>query len=422
MAVSLAFHIVFAVVGMAMPLLMVLAERKWIRSGERVYRDLAHRWAKGVAILFAVGAVSGTVLSFELGLLWPGFMEFAGPIIGMPFSLEGLAFFVEAIFIGIYLYGWDRISPRLHLASGIVVLIAGTMSGVLVVAANAWMNQPAGFRLENGIPVDIDLWEAMSNVMWIPQALHMVIAAFFSVGFAVAGIHAAMLRKNPDSPLHRRALGLALWVGGISAVLMPLSGDWLAKRVAATQPVKLAAMEGQFRTEKPAGLRIGGLPDEDARETPYAIEIPRLLSILAHGDPDAEVLGLEEFPEDEWPPVAVVHVAFQIMVGIGMWFLALSAVAAWLVRKHRRVPDRPWFLRLLTLSFPLGIVAVEAGWTVTEVGRQPWIIYKIMRVSEAVTPVPHLVIPFAMFTLLYLVLGVTTWLLLRRHVFQTVES
>ena len=422
MALSLGFHIVFAVVGMAMPLLMVMAEGKWLRTGDAVYRELARRWAKGVAILFAVGAVSGTVLSFELGLLWPAFMEFAGPLIGMPFSLEGLAFFIEAIFLGIYLYGWERVSAPLHLAAGVVVLVAGTASGLLVVAANAWMNYPTGFVLEDGRPVDIDVWTALGNPMWIPQGLHMVIAAFFAVGFAVAGIHAAMLRRNPASPLHRRALGLALWVGGVAAVLMPLSGDWLAKRVAATQPVKLAALEGQFETEAPAPLRLGGWPDEDTGQTPYAIELPRLLSFLAYGDFDAEVKGLNEFPRDEWPPVAVVHFAFQIMVAIGMYFLVLTAVAAWLAKKHRRVPDAPWFLRVLTWSFPLGVVAIEAGWTVTEVGRQPWIIYGVMRVSDAVTPVPHLQVPLIAFTVLYLVLSFIVWRLLKRHVFQSEDS
>jgi len=419
MAVSLGFHIVFASVGIAMPLLMVIAEARYLRTGRAVFRDLARRWARGVAILFAVGAVSGTVLSFELGLLWPTFMEKAGPVIGMPFSLEGFAFFLEAIFLGLYLYGWDRLPGRWHLLSGVGVLISGTASGVLVIAANSWMNQPTGFRVVDGQFVDIDVWQAMFNSMWASQAVHMTIAAFFAVGFCVAGIHAWVLRRHPGDELHRTALGIALWVGGVAALLMPLSGDLLAKDVARTQPVKLAALEGHFETERRAPLRIGGLPDEESATTPYSIEIPGLLSVLAFGDIDAEVVGLNEFPRDEWPPVAVTHVAFQIMVAIGGWCALLALIAAVLARRRRGVPEDGWFLRLLVLTAPLGFVAIEAGWTVTEVGRQPWIVYKVMRVSEAVTPMPHLDIPFLAFTVLYVVLSITTVALLRRHVFQS---
>ena len=244
MAMSLAFHIIFAVVGMAMPLLMVLAEWRWLKSGEESYRILAKRWAKGTAIMFAVGAVSGTVLSFELGLLWPRFMQFAGPVIGMPFSLEGFAFFLEAIFLGIYLYGWDRVSARLHLFAGVMVAFCGTMSGFFVVTVNAWMNAPQGFQVVNGKVVSINIWEAMFNPATATQTTHMILAAFVTVGFAVAAIHAWMLLKNKDSVFHRKAYILALAVGGITSLLQPISGDFSAKYVAKYQPAKLAAMEG----------------------------------------------------------------------------------------------------------------------------------------------------------------------------------
>ncbi len=419
MAISLGFHIVFAAAGIAMPLLMVLAEARWLRRGSRVHLELARRWARGTAILFAVGAVSGTVLSFELGLLWPTFMEHAGPVIGMPFSLEGLAFFLEAIFLGIYLYGWDRVSGRVHLLAGVLVLISGTASGVLVIAANSWMNAPSGFELtaEGGF-ASIDPVAAMFNVMWASQALHMTIAAFVAIGFAAAGIHALRLLRAPRSELDRAALAIALWVGGSAALLMPLSGDVLAKDVARYQPVKLAAMEGQFDTEVSAPLRIGGWPDEGAMQTPWALELPGLLSFLATGDIGAEIAGLKEFPRDEWPPVAIVHVAFQLMIAIGGVLVMLSVIAAVLARRRRGVPDQRWFLWLLVLSSPLGFLGIQAGWVVTEVGRQPWIIYRVMRTSDAVTSMPALVVPLTVFTLLYLVLAVIVVFLLRRHVFQ----
>src|SRR6185503_19676017 len=266
MAMSLAFHIIFAAIGIAMPLLMIVAEWKWLRTKDDVYLTLAQRWAKGTAILFAVGAVSGTVLSFELGLLWPGFMGYAGSIIGMPFSLEGFAFFTEAIFLGIYLYGWKRVPPRAHLFAGVMVAISGALSGVFVVIANAWMNAPSGFRLVNGQPVDIDPIAAMGNAAALSQTVHMTIAAYAATTLAVAGIHAFVLRRRAGAPLteplarfHRAALTVTLAIGIPAAILQPISGDLSARFVARFQPVKLAAMEGQFATERGAALRIGGL-------------------------------------------------------------------------------------------------------------------------------------------------------------------
>ena len=421
MAMSLGFHIIFAAIGVALPLLMVIAEALWFRTKDETYRTLAQQWAKGTAILFAVGAVSGTVLSFELGLLWPRFMEFAGAIIGLPFTLEGFAFFVEAIFLGIYLYGWKRIPPAMHLFSGIMVSLAGAASAIFVVSVNGWMNAPTGFRLENGKPVDIDPIAAMLNPAWIPEAIHMTLAGYAATAFAVAGVHALLLQRDRDNLFHRRALAIALVVGGITAVLQPISGDFNARYLAHHQPRKLAALEGQFKTEKAAPLRIGGLPNERTQETPYALEIPYALSLLAFHDPQAEVKGLEEWPKTDWPPVAVVHIAFQIMVGCGTAMAAISLLAAllaWLGRRRTgrwKLPDNRWFLRTLVLAAPLGFIAIEAGWTVTEVGRQPYIIQGIMRTSQAVTPVPNLTIPLYTFTLLYLFLAfIVVFLLLRQ--------
>ena len=415
MAMSLGFHILFAVVGIGMPLLMVVAERRWHTTGDRIYLELARRWAKGTAILFAVGAVSGTVLSFELGLLWPEFMEFAGPIIGMPFSLEGFAFFTEAIFLGIYLYGWNRISRRAHLLAGVMVAVSGAASGVFVVIANAWMNAPTGFELVDGRAVNIDPIAGMMNPMAFQQTLHMTLAAYAATGFAVAGIHAFLLLFDRANAFHRRALGIALLVGAPAALLQPISGDLSAKAVARWQPAKLAAMESHFVTGTRVPLVIGGWPDPDARETRYALRIPGGLSFLAFGDFDAEVKGLEEWPREDWPNVPIVHTAFQIMVGLGTYMALLSVWVGWTAFRRRDLVENRWLLRAVALAAPMGFIAIEAGWTVTEVGRQPWTIYGVLRTADAVTPMPGLIYPFLLFTVLYCFLGViVAWLLYRQ--------
>jgi len=419
MAISLAFHIVFAVVGIGMPVLMAIAEWMAIRHADEACRALARRWAHGTAILFAVGAVSGTVLSFELGLLWPEFMAFAGPIFGMPFSLEGFAFFLEAIFLGLYLYGWDRLAPWTHWAAGVIVALSGTVSGIFVVFANAWMNTPTGFEMEGGRVVRIDPLAAMANPAAFTETLHMTLAAFAAVGFAVAAIHAHLLRTDSANLFHRRALGIALAVGGAAALLQTVSGDLSAQHVARYQPVKLAAMEAHYETERGAPLRLGGWPDAEAERTRWAIEVPYALSLLAFHDPQAVVRGLKEFPKEDRPPVAIVHLAFQVMVGCGSVMAATAGLGAWLYWRRRRLPDAPWYLRLVTLTGPLGFVAIEAGWTVTEVGRQPWIIHGVMRTADAVTPMPHLAVPLVVFTALYVFLAFVVVVLLRHQVFQS---
>jgi cytochrome d ubiquinol oxidase subunit I len=420
MGMSLAFHIIFAAVGIAMPLMMVIAEWKWQRTGDAIYLDLAKRWSKGSAILFAVGAMSGTVLSFELGLLWPEFMRYAGAIIGMPFSLEGFAFFTEAIFLGIYLYGWERISPRMHLLSGVMVAVSGVVSGIFVVMANAWMNSPAGFRLVNGVPTDIDPIAGMFNPAAFSQTLHMSIAAYAATGIAVAGIHALMLRRDPTNLFHRHAMSIALLVAVPAMIVQPISGDISSRYVAHWQPAKFAAMEGQFHTQAGAPLRLGGIPDEETGETRYALEIPRGLSLLTYHDPSATVNGLDKIPREDWPPVPIVHFAFQIMVALGTYMALVGvwvAIVAW--RNRERLYTNRRLLGAIVLASPMGFVAIEAGWTVTEVGRQPWIIEGVMRTAEAVTPMPKLIVPFIAFTLLYLLLGVVVVLLLYRQIVRS---
>jgi len=422
MAMSLGFHIIFAMIGIAMPAMMVLAERRWLKTGDTVYLDLAKRWSKGTAILFAVGAVSGTVLSFELGLLWPGFMEFAGPVIGMPFSLEGFAFFTEAIFLGIYLYGWNRIPPAAHVLAGIVVALSGVLSGIFVVIANAWMNTPAGLEMAGSRIVSLDPLRAMANPGAFPQTLHMTLAAYAATGIGVAGIHAFLLLRQPGNAFHRGALRIALLVGEPAALLLPLSGDINGRFIAKYQPAKLAAAEGLFTTQAGAPAWIGGLPDVETQSTRFGIEIPRLLSLLAHHDPNAVVIGLDSIPRNEWPPVPVVHLAFQLMVGLGTFLALISAWVAWKAFRKRDLVESRWLLRGLVIAAPMGFIATEAGWVVTEVGRQPWIIQGIMRTEDAVTPMPGLLVPFFAFTLLYLLLAVAVVWLLSRQIGQSPAS
>lgn len=421
MALSLGFHIIFASIGMAMPFLMAISHYRWLKTRRQVYLDLTRAWSRGVAIFFATGAVSGTALSFELGLLWPAFMEHAGPIIGMPFSWEGTAFFLEAIALGLFLYGWNRIPPWIHWGVGLVVGVSGVLSGIFVVCANSWMNSPAGFTWVDGRAFDIDPVKAMFNPGWWSQGLHMTLAAFEATGFAVAGIHALLLFRRTGSAFHREAMIIALAVGSVAALLQPLSGDILAKGTADRQPIKLAAMESHFHTEKSAPIILGGIPDEATGEVGFGIKVPGLLSFLAHGDFSAEVKGLEEFPRELWPPVAPVHAAFQVMVGCGTALAGLSALFLYLLFRRRPLLAHRRFLALAVLATPLGFIALEAGWVVTEVGRQPWIIHGIMKTAEAVTPMPGLVYPFLVFTAVYLLLGMVVSWLLFRHI-RTVEE
>jgi cytochrome d ubiquinol oxidase subunit I len=419
MAMSLAFHILFAVIGIGLPALMVLAEWRWIRTGDEVFLDLAKRWSKGAAILFAVGAVSGTVLSFELGLLWPGFMRFAGPIFGMPFSLEGFAFFTEAIFLGIYLYGWDRVSRTAHLYAGIVVAVSGVLSGIFVVIANAWMNTPAGFTMVGGKAINVRPIAAMANAAAFPETLHMTLAAYAATGLTVAGIHAIIILRGNTTAFHRHALALALMLGAPAAILQPISGDLSARNVARYQPAKLAALEAHFQTQRGAPLHIGGWPDVDRAETRWAIRIPHGLSLLAFHDPNAEVEGLDATAREDWPPVAIVHIAFQVMVALGTAMALVSLWALWRLWRARSgdglATDRH-LLHALALVTPMGFIAIEAGWTVTEVGRQPWIVYGVLRTADAVTPMPGLTVPFLVFTLLYVLLGIIVVYMLRQQI------
>ncbi|AHF89932.1 cytochrome BD ubiquinol oxidase subunit I [Opitutaceae bacterium TAV5] len=421
MAFSLGFHIIFAAIGMTMPLFMSAAHYRFLKTKDAAWLELTRMWMKGVAILFAVGAVSGTVLSFELGLLWPGFMQHAGPIIGMPFSWEGTAFFLEAVAIGLFLYGWKRMKPWVHWATGLAVGITGFASGIFVVAANGWMNSPAGFDWIDGAAHNIDPVKAMFNRAWLHQSLHMQLAALQAVGFGVGGIHAFLwLRSKARGSagegvcgVHMKALKIAMTFGAVASIAQPFAGHFAGQRVAQLQPAKLAAMEGHFETGRRAPLYIGGIPDVDTQTMKWGIPLPGLLSFVAHDDFDAEVTGLDQFPREDWPPVVITHVAFQVMVGIGTAMAALG-VLFFIFLKRRRFPG--WYLKVLVLFAPLGMVAIEAGWIVTEVGRQPWIVYGILRTKDAVTPVPGMVYHFYLFLGLYLALAAATVWLFKRQI------
>jgi len=415
MAFSLGFHIIFACIGMTMPVLMAFSEWRWLRTGKEVFLDITKAWSKGVAIFFAVGAVSGTVLSFELGLLWPNFMQHAGAIIGMPFSWEGTAFFVEAIALGIFLYGWNKLNKWIHWASGVIVSVSGVISGIFVVSANAWMNSPSGFDWVNGKAINIDPVKAMFNAAWLEQSIHMTLAAFIATSFAVAGVHAYLILRKGANAFHSQAVKTALIFGSVAAVLQPFSGDFSAKDVAKRQPEKLAALEALYKTGNHVELLIGGIPDNNEEKVNYAIRVPGSLSYLAKGDANAEVTGLDKFAKEDWPPVTITHIAFQLMVASGFFLAFVSVLYLIFSVKWRQVLMKKWWLILIACTTPLGFLAVEAGWTVTETGRQPWIIYGIMRTKDAVSPMPGLHYSFYVITLVYILLSlIIIWLMKRQ--------
>ncbi|HUZ86290.1 MAG TPA: cytochrome ubiquinol oxidase subunit I [Candidatus Baltobacterales bacterium] len=413
MGTSLGFHIVFAVLGVGMPALMMVAEAIWLRTGDRVWLGLARRWAKAFGILFAVGAVSGTVLSFELGLLWPRFMAFSGSMIGLPFSAEAFAFFTEAIFLGLYLYGWDRLSPLQHWLTSIPIALSGAASSLFVVMANSWMNSPTGFTLgPQGQLLSVNPLAAAFNPSTWTEDPHMLVSAYVATGFVVAAVYAAGILRGRNDAHHRRALLAGLAMATLAIALAGVTGDSSARFIYAQQPAKFAAMEGLYHTERGAPIHLGGIPLNSQQRVVFAIEIPRALSLLAAFNPNAKVLGLDAFPAQNRPNPILVHFSFDTMVGLG-GLLGLLALAFWLVYWRRRVLPRR-LLPLLVIAGPASVLTMEAGWCVTEFGRQPWIVYGILRTSQAVTSAPGLGLTFAVFLAIYSGLAFTTARLLLR--------
>ncbi|MFE3034152.1 cytochrome ubiquinol oxidase subunit I [Streptomyces canus] len=416
MGFSLAWHIIVACLGVGLPALTLLAEWYGIRTGRPEVRLLARRWARAMGVLFAVGAVSGTILSFEMGLLWPGLMGRFGQVIGLPFALEGIAFFLEAIFLGIYLYAWDRMPPRRHLLTGLPIVIAGTASAFFVVCANAWMNQPRGFTLRDGKVVDVDPWAAMLNPASPPQTLHMILAAFMVASFLTAAVYAvAMLRGRRDA-YHRVGFFIPLTLGAIVTPFQIVVGDWAARFLADYQPAKLAAIEGVYRTGSHVPLTIGGISDGNGLK--YGLEIPNGLSLLVGYRTDTVVKGLDRVPPAQRPPVTGVHWAFDLMVAVGFFLLALGAWLLWTWWRSRRTGGElstpRLFLALAAVAGPAAVVALECGWTVTELGRQPWIVWGVMSVREAVNPAPGLMTGLWLVLVVYAAMTVATVYVLRR--------
>jgi cytochrome d ubiquinol oxidase subunit I len=414
-ALSFAVHIPLVCFGVAFPALVVGMEWLGRRRGDPLLLALARRWSKAMIALFAVGVVTGTILSFELGLLWPEFMATYGEVFGLAFALEGFSFFVEAIFIAIYVYGWDRLSPRAHLLAAIPVVIAGFSGSLMVITVNGWMNHPSGFRLEGGRAVDVRPFDALfGNAYFWHEMVHMYLAAFLVAGFVTASVYAVAALRGRRDRYVRVAMAVPLMVAAIAAPAQVVVGDWAAREVASNQPTKLAAFEGLGHTEKGAPIHIGGWYDQASGEVRYGIAIPKLLSLLAYHDPNATVAGLDRVPPDDRPPVNVVRLAFATMVGIGtvMAIFGVALVVVWW--RRRALPGGRWFLRVVAALGPLSVVALIAGWVTTEVGRQPWVVYGHMRTEEAVTGADGIPVGYAALVVIYAALAVATAWLLRR--------
>ena len=411
MTLSLGFHIVLSCVGVALPAMIFVVHRRGLRDGDDVALSLAKRWSKVAAVLFAVGAVSGTILSFEMGLLWPGMMSRFGDVIGVPFALEGIAFFVEAIFIGIYLFGWGRLPARTHLYTLVPMMLSGAFGTFCILAVNAWMNAPSGFRIENGDIVDVEPLAAMFTTAFPMQFMHMFLAAYIVTGFLVAAVYAAAMLRGRRDHHHRTGFLVPFAFASVAAVLQPFVGHVAGMRLATEQPEKLAAMDLAVDTEQNAPLTLGGvLVDGQVRG---GIKIPGVGSLLGRGGFHRPVLGLNDFPVDERPPANIVHWSFQGMVALGT-AMAIGAIAFWW-RRRRGHDDltSTWAMRMAVLAAPASVVTLELGWFVTEVGRQPWIVYRVMRVEEAVTSNEGVWISLAALVVVYTVVGFVTVRVLR---------
>jgi cytochrome d ubiquinol oxidase subunit I len=412
-ALSFAVHIPLVAFGTAFPVMVLFVEWLHHRTGDPVYRDVARRWTRIMVALFAIGVITGTILSFEMGLLWPNFMATFGDVFGLGFAIEGFSFFLEAIFIGIYVYGWNRLSPRAHMLSGIPIVITGFTGSLMVIAVNAWMNHPGGFTWVNGKAVDVHPWTALfgNSYLW-HEITHMYLAGYIVVGFVLAGIYGFGWLRGHRGRYERTALVIPLTVAALAAPVQILVGDWAAREVTRYQPTKLAAMEGLGKTEERAPIHIGGWYTDN--EVKYGIPIPRMLSFLATHDPNAEVRGLDAVAGTDRPPVNVTRISFQTMVGIGTLLAALGAFYLVVRVRKKRLPETPWFYRALVLAAPLSVVALIAGWVTTETGRQPWVAYGYMRTAEAVTGAGPIPVGYAVLTIIYILVAIGVVWILRR--------
>ncbi|MGI9597467.1 MAG: cytochrome ubiquinol oxidase subunit I [Acidimicrobiales bacterium] len=401
MALSLGWHIILACFGMTFPAMIFVLHRKGL-NGDAEALELAKRWSKVAGVLFAIGAVSGTVLSLEMGLLWPGLMETYGDVVGLAFALEGISFFVEAIFLGIYVYGWGRLPGRWHSLMLVPIMAAGVTGSFLVISVNAWMNAPTGFRLVDGQPTDVDPVAAILNSAAGLQFLHMYLAAVMVVGFLVAAVYARGRLVGRDDRIHRLGILVPLTFAAIATPIQPVVGHFAGQRLADEQPIKLAAMEGLGESTTGARLELGGYWNGEDLSGAVEIPVDGLLSFIATNDFDAAVTGLNSVPEDERPPVGIVHIAFQTMVAIGTALVGLIAWAGWKWWRHRdAMLDSKWLLRALMAAGPAAVIAMETGWITTEVGRQPWIVHGLLRTEDAVTDAGYIWASLAVLVVVY---------------------
>jgi cytochrome d ubiquinol oxidase subunit I len=419
-ALSLGVHIPLVCFGIAFPAMVLFMEGLHLRTGDPIYKAIAKRWSKVMLILFAVGVVTGTILSFELGLLWPQFMREFGEVFGIAFALEGISFFTEAIFIAIYVYGWDRLSPRAHLLSGVPIVIAGITGALMVIAVNGWMNNPTGFEVSgSGEITDVAPFTALFNKNLWHELVHMYLAGILVAGFLVAGVYAYAWLRGLRDRYHRIALVVPLTFAALTAPAQVIVGDWAGRTVAEEQPPKLASFEGLEQSTKGASLNLGGLYWDG--KVHGGVSIPDGLSLLAFHDPDATVQGLDSVPAGDRPPVGWVRNSFQVMVGIGTGLALFGLGYLVFIWRRGRLPRSPWFYRLVVAAGPAALVALIAGWIVTEVGRQPWIVYEVMRTSEAVTGADGIPVGYAALALVYLGVASIVLFMLRRLARRPVE-
>jgi cytochrome d ubiquinol oxidase subunit I len=413
MAFTLGFHIILACIGVAFPAIILIANYLGLRRGDAVALGLAQRWSKVAGVTFVVGAITGTVLSFEMGLLWPEFMRRFGDVFGLPFALEGIFFFTEAIFIAIYIYGWKHLSGWVHFWTGVPVVLAGLGGAWSVVAANSWMNQPDGFKLaSDGTVTDVNALDAFFNGAVAYEAPHMILAAYIVTGFLVASVYAVGMLRGRRDRHHRLGLLIPFTVAAIATPIQFAVGDTAARSIAKDQPVKFAAMECVQKTDTHVTEYIYGRCTDDGVKG--GIGIPGFDSWLVGFSTDTKVIGLDSVPPQDRPPAnTLLHWAFDTMVGVGTLLLALGAwlgIAWW---RRRDIPTTPWFLRATAVSGLAAIVALECGWIVTEVGRQPWIVYEVMRTEDAVTQADGVWLTLGVVLLLYTALGIATVMVLR---------
>src|SRR6476661_3924227 len=404
MAFTLGFHIILASLGVALPALMLIANYRGLRRDDPDALALAKRWSKAVAVTFAVGAVTGTVLSFEFGLLWPAFTGRFGQVFGVLFAIEGVFFFLEAIFIAIYIFGWRYLSPWAHFWSGVPVVISGFGGAYSVVAVNAWMNQPQGFSPTSGTVTSVDVWKVIFNKAVPYEVPHMILAAYLVTGFIVASIYAVGMLRGRRDRYHRLGLLIPLTVACIVTPIQFAVGDTAARAIAEDQPIKFAGMECVQQTSTDVTEYIYGRCTSSGVKG--GIGIPGFDSFLVGWSTSTQVTGLDSVPPNDRPPYnTMLHWAFDTMVGICTVLIALGAWLLWAWWRRRDIPKTKWFLRAVAISGALAVIALECGWIVTEVGRQPWIVYNVMRTEDAVTDASGVPVTFGLIIALYVILG-----------------